>query len=135
MLEKLASWLFFPVVLVVSLIAGNNLIEAGHDTSVVLLGSAGVIFAAERLFPKKTIVTKTADGVKRTTYGEWAERTRRLGGVAPRRGPYSTTLNRPWSKTLRTCSRSWPRRRITSPWPSTAQAPWRRARSGRFSMR
>ena len=53
MLEKLASWLFFPVVLVVSLIAGNNLIEAGRDTSVVLLGSAGVIFAAERLFPNR----------------------------------------------------------------------------------
>ncbi len=49
--EKLASWLFFPVVLIVSLIAGNNLVEAGRDPSVVLLASAGVIFTAERLFP------------------------------------------------------------------------------------
>jgi sterol desaturase/sphingolipid hydroxylase (fatty acid hydroxylase superfamily) len=51
MLDKLASWLFFPVVLVVSLVAGNNLIEAGTPTVPVLLGSALVIFAAERLFP------------------------------------------------------------------------------------
>ena len=36
---------------------------------------------AERLFPTKTIVTATADGRERTTYGEWAERARRLGGV------------------------------------------------------
>ena len=36
---------------------------------------------AERLFPTKTIVTATADGKERTTYGEWAERTRKLGGV------------------------------------------------------
>jgi fatty-acyl-CoA synthase len=36
---------------------------------------------AERLFATKTIVTATADGKERTTYGEWAERTRKLGGV------------------------------------------------------
>jgi fatty-acyl-CoA synthase len=36
---------------------------------------------AERLFPDKTIVTATGTGRHRTTYGEWAERTRRLGGV------------------------------------------------------
>ncbi|MCU0261783.1 MAG: AMP-binding protein, partial [Ilumatobacteraceae bacterium] len=36
---------------------------------------------AERYFPHKTIVTATAGGRERTTYGEWAERTRRLGGV------------------------------------------------------
>ncbi len=36
---------------------------------------------AERLFPDKEIVTATAGGVERETYGEWAERTRRLGGV------------------------------------------------------
>ena len=36
---------------------------------------------AERLFPTKEIVTATAAGRERTTYGEWAERTRRLGGV------------------------------------------------------
>jgi hypothetical protein len=31
MLDKLASWLFFPVVLGASLVAGNNAIEAGID--------------------------------------------------------------------------------------------------------
>jgi fatty-acyl-CoA synthase len=36
---------------------------------------------AERLFPTKEIVTATANGVERTNYGEWADRTRRLGGV------------------------------------------------------
>jgi len=36
---------------------------------------------AEKLFPKKEIVTATATGTERVTYGEWAERTRRLGGV------------------------------------------------------
>jgi fatty-acyl-CoA synthase len=36
---------------------------------------------AETLFPRKTIVTATAGGVERTTYGQWAERTRRLGGA------------------------------------------------------
>ena len=36
---------------------------------------------AERLFPDKEIVTATAVGRERCTYGEWAERTRRLGGV------------------------------------------------------
>ena len=36
---------------------------------------------AERLFAHKEIVTATNTGVERTTYGSWAERTRRLGGV------------------------------------------------------
>jgi len=36
---------------------------------------------AERLFPEKQIVTATAVGPERRTYGEWADRTRRLGGV------------------------------------------------------
>ncbi|MCX6509660.1 MAG: long-chain fatty acid--CoA ligase [Actinobacteria bacterium] len=36
---------------------------------------------AEKLFPEKEIVTATATGAERETYGEWAERTRRLGGV------------------------------------------------------
>ena len=36
---------------------------------------------AESLFGHKEIVTATASGVERTTYREWAERTRRLGGV------------------------------------------------------
>jgi len=51
MLEKLASWLFFPVVLVAALIAGNNVVEAGGNTAPVLLGTALVVFGAERLFP------------------------------------------------------------------------------------
>lgn len=36
---------------------------------------------AERLFPKKEIVTATAVGKERVSYGEWAARTRKLGGV------------------------------------------------------
>ena len=36
---------------------------------------------AELLFPNKEIVTALPTGRTRTTYGEWAERTRRLGGV------------------------------------------------------
>ena len=42
---------------------------------------------AERLFPHKEIVTGTADGGRRRrTYGEWAERTRRLAGALDRLG-------------------------------------------------
>jgi fatty-acyl-CoA synthase len=36
---------------------------------------------AERLFADKEVVTATAGDRQRTTYGIWAERTRRLGGV------------------------------------------------------
>ena len=36
---------------------------------------------AERLFPDKTVTTATGTGRERVTYGEWAQRTRRLGGV------------------------------------------------------
>ena len=36
---------------------------------------------AEKLYPDKEIVTATATGIDRTTYKEWAERTRRVGGV------------------------------------------------------
>ena len=36
---------------------------------------------AETLFPEKEVVTATHTGVDRITYGEWAGRTRRLGGV------------------------------------------------------
>ena len=35
----------------------------------------------EQLFPKKQIVTATPSGKQRTTYGEWADRTRRLGNA------------------------------------------------------
>ncbi len=36
---------------------------------------------AERLAPTKEVVTATADGMERTTYAEWAARTRRLAGA------------------------------------------------------
>ncbi|HUP73781.1 MAG TPA: long-chain fatty acid--CoA ligase [Acidimicrobiales bacterium] len=36
---------------------------------------------AEQLFPKKQIITATPGGKQRTTYGEWADRTRRLGNA------------------------------------------------------
>jgi fatty-acyl-CoA synthase len=36
---------------------------------------------AERLYFDKEVVTATPDGLERMTYGTWAERTRRLGGV------------------------------------------------------
>jgi fatty-acyl-CoA synthase len=41
---------------------------------------------AERLFFDKEVVTVTAGGKQRVTYGEWAERTRRLGGVLDQLG-------------------------------------------------
>jgi fatty-acyl-CoA synthase len=41
---------------------------------------------AERLFPDKEIVTNTPVGRERTTYGQWAERTRRLGTVLDQLG-------------------------------------------------
>src|SRR5690242_10422242 len=36
---------------------------------------------AEHLFPEKGVTTATAGGLERESYGEWADRTRRLGGV------------------------------------------------------
>ncbi|HEY3484179.1 MAG TPA: AMP-binding protein, partial [Ilumatobacteraceae bacterium] len=36
---------------------------------------------AERYFPHKGVLTATAAGRERVTYGEWADRTRRLGSV------------------------------------------------------
>lgn len=41
---------------------------------------------AERYTPGKEIITGTATGVERTTYGDWADRTRRLGGVLDQLG-------------------------------------------------
>ncbi len=41
---------------------------------------------AERLFARKEVVTATPGGLHRVTYGEWAARTRRLGGVLDRLG-------------------------------------------------
>mgnify|MGYP001419238782 CR=1 FL=1 len=41
---------------------------------------------AERLFPDKGVVTVRADGLDRITYGEWAERTRRLATVLDQLG-------------------------------------------------
>ncbi len=44
--------------------------------------SLDMIFSrAEQLWPDKRLLTATASGVERTTFGAWAERTRRLGGV------------------------------------------------------
>jgi fatty-acyl-CoA synthase len=40
-----------------------------------------VFHRAERIFPEKGIATSQGDEIVRTTYGEWAERTRRLAGV------------------------------------------------------
>jgi fatty-acyl-CoA synthase len=40
-----------------------------------------VFHRAERLFPEKGVATVRADGIDRITYGEWAERTRRLAAV------------------------------------------------------
>src|SRR3954464_15916550 len=36
---------------------------------------------AEKLFASKRIATATRAGIERTTYGEWAQRTRRLAGA------------------------------------------------------
>ena len=41
---------------------------------------------AERLFPRKHVITNTPHGCERRTYGEWAERTRRLGTVLDQLG-------------------------------------------------
>jgi fatty-acyl-CoA synthase len=41
---------------------------------------------AETLFPDKEIVTATATGLERANYGDWAARTRRLGGAIERLG-------------------------------------------------
>jgi acyl-CoA synthetase (AMP-forming)/AMP-acid ligase II len=49
----------------------------------------GIFRRAETLWPNKQVVTAGPSGLERTTYGEWAERTRRLGtaldelGVSP----------------------------------------------------
>jgi fatty-acyl-CoA synthase len=40
-----------------------------------------LFWRCERLFPTKEVVTATATGIERTTYGEWATRTRILGGA------------------------------------------------------
>jgi fatty-acyl-CoA synthase len=49
-----------------------------QDTPLTLVQAFG---RAERLFAGKEIVTATTHGVERTTYGAWAERTRRLAGA------------------------------------------------------
>ncbi len=41
---------------------------------------------AEKLFPRKEIVTALPTGRERITYGDWCERTRRLGGVLDQLG-------------------------------------------------
>ena len=49
-----------------------------QDTPLTLVSAFG---RAERLFADKQIHTGTPRGTETTTYGEWAQRTRRLGGV------------------------------------------------------
>ena len=41
----------------------------------------GIFRRAEILWPTKELVTAGPAGVERTTYGDWAERTRRVGGI------------------------------------------------------
>ena len=41
---------------------------------------------AERIFPEKEVVTVSRGEKERITYGEWAQRTRRLAGRARRAG-------------------------------------------------
>ncbi|HSV66268.1 MAG TPA: long-chain fatty acid--CoA ligase [Mycobacteriales bacterium] len=45
-----------------------------------------VLDRAERMYGERTVVTATATGVERTTYGEWADLTRRLGTALDRLG-------------------------------------------------
>ena len=45
-----------------------------------------IFHRAERMFPAAEIVTATATGKERTTYGRWAERTRRLAGALDQLG-------------------------------------------------
>ena len=47
----------------------------------VPLSLSHIFDRAERLFPEKEVVTATPIGRERTSYGQWAERTRRLGGA------------------------------------------------------
>ena len=66
---------------------------------------------AERLFPDKPVVTATATGRQRSTYGEWAARTRRLAGAFDTLG-ISTTA-------------AWPRSRGTPHVTSSSTSPSR----------
>src|SRR5207248_742174 len=45
-----------------------------------------IFHRAERMFPGREIVTATATGKERTTYGRWADRTRRLAGALDQLG-------------------------------------------------
>ena len=47
----------------------------------VPLSLSHIFNRAEHLFPDKEVVTATPTGRERTSYGRWAERTRRLGGA------------------------------------------------------
>ena len=54
--------------------------HAGTDV-VVSADTHHVFDRAERIFPEKKVATVQFGGIDRITYGEWAERTRRLAGV------------------------------------------------------
>lgn len=45
-----------------------------------------MIERAEKYFPKKEVITRTSNGIKRLTYKEWGERTRRLADALRRLG-------------------------------------------------
>lgn len=45
-----------------------------------------MIKRAEKYFPKKEVITRTATGIKRLTYKEWGERTRRLADALQKLG-------------------------------------------------
>ena len=65
---------------------------------------------AERLFRDKTVTTATGTGRERITYGEWAERTRRLGGVLDDLGCPTTPASPPSAGTPPATSSSTSRR-------------------------
>ena len=47
----------------------------------VPLTLGGIFRRAEVFWPTKRLLTATPAGIERTTYGDWADRTRRLGGA------------------------------------------------------
>ena len=58
----------------------------------------------ERHFGDGTIITNTAEGIRRTTYAEWAQRTRRLGGVL---GALGITGDGRWAPSVGTANGIW----------------------------
>ena len=98
---------------------------------------------AERLFADKPIVSATPTGSERTTYGEWAERTRRLGGVLDALGRLRGRPRRHVRVELRAPPRALLRRPVLRARAAHAQHPAlpgaapvrRRPRAGRGDLR